>query len=60
MLCAVQHMLSAFLENLRLRRKTHLAPNAQAIAARVVCFSLGLFNIVLLECAVHYSVFSFP
>ena len=44
MLCAVQHMLSAFLEKLRLRRKTHLGPNAQAIAARVVCFSLGLFQ----------------
>lgn len=37
-------MLLAFLEILRLRRKTHLAPNAQAIAARVVCFSLGLFQ----------------
>ena len=44
MLYAVQHMRSAFLEIPQLRRKTHLAPNAQAIAARAVCFSLGLFQ----------------
>ena len=44
MLYAVQHMRLAFLEIPQLRRKTHLAPNAQAIASRVVSFSLRMFQ----------------